>query len=381
MEYTKNSARRASMDGIWFVCIHLWGTALLWYLYTTYLANAVYLYHPKQLGFSLEPGTWRILLLVLPLVGLILTSETHRGWTRAAFNLLAPYGLFFLLQWNVRNWPMPISFLLLFGLVYAAISGVCTMLSSWSVSLSFLQRLWLKLKFWAEESVGVFFGCFACVAVLFACSVATPFADLTIQDSEMQAIQVSKPTTAPIPTPTQESIPEATPNLVDVPALTEAEAVAILRSDARQSMTEAAYRDVLQAIANLEQAHLGYPVPCTVQLVDFPAHTLGQYWPDEHVVALNRSYITSASTEEVLLDILHECHHAFQHAHCDLLNLLPEEYHNLITLHPALIYDEALDNYVQPEEDYDQYYNNPAEIASRTYAENRISAYLSATQG
>lgn len=125
--------------------------------------------------------------------------------------------------------------------------------------------------------------------------------------------------------------------------------------------------NALQALEDREAAQQGRP-SCDITSKNMAASEYGSYCPDNNSIELNSSLLSSVSPEECLNTYFHESRHAYQQN--EVTNPSPWGDPSL-----AKSWEENLNNYINPDEDFEGYENQPVEKDANDYAANRMTAF------
>lgn len=125
--------------------------------------------------------------------------------------------------------------------------------------------------------------------------------------------------------------------------------------------------DVLQEIAYVEKDYLGIPHELIVQAGNLDEYVVGQYDERTHTITVNVDYLAESSGYKMLNNICHEVHHAYQRSLIDVYDQVDDELKNLLIMREAGAYKQNFSNY-ESGGDYEAYYNQACETASREYA-------------
>lgn len=137
-------------------------------------------------------------------------------------------------------------------------------------------------------------------------------------------------------------------------------------------------QELFQAFINLECGYWGIePIPLEVET--YESETLMGYYVDQYYVISIREEMFDISREEVINTLLHEIHHAYVYKAVNSVDWDSEVVkanENLRVYADLKAYKEGIKHYVQSDEDFDSYYQNPIEVAAREYAEEWTGRYL-----
>ena len=125
--------------------------------------------------------------------------------------------------------------------------------------------------------------------------------------------------------------------------------------------------DVLQEIAYIEKDYLGIPHELIVQAGNLSEYVVGQYDERTHTITVNIDYLADSSGYKMLNNLCHEAHHAYQRSLVDVYDQVDDELKTLLIMREAAEYKENFSNY-EGGSDYEAYYYQACEMASRDYA-------------
>lgn len=137
-------------------------------------------------------------------------------------------------------------------------------------------------------------------------------------------------------------------------------------------------KELWQALIDMESNYLGIASP-TVEIETYDSNSTfdGYYNKKQDVISVRDSAL-GYPRERVLNILLHEVNHAYTRAIADSVDWkdIDDSDRQLRMYVDAYAYKEAEENYIQPEEDEEEYYNNALEVAARNYAKEWSPQYL-----
>jgi len=133
--------------------------------------------------------------------------------------------------------------------------------------------------------------------------------------------------------------------------------------------------DILQKIANLEQAYLGIPHAVTVGASELEETTFGCYNDTKQSITINLEWLDILDSWSVVETVCHEMYHAYQYCLVDIYNTLPEETKRLYMFKIIPYYEYEFANYIEGAEDPEAYAKQYCEKGAREYAYNRMVVY------
>lgn len=136
--------------------------------------------------------------------------------------------------------------------------------------------------------------------------------------------------------------------------------------------------DALQELCAVERTNLGLPHELIVEAGPLPAEgNLARYNDSLHRITFDLEHLLTASGEELLDTLAHECYHAYQFRLVDAWRQLPEAYRNLQPFQMAESYDREMQHY-QRGDDFFAYYDQDLEADAREYAAGAVERYMMA---
>lgn len=133
--------------------------------------------------------------------------------------------------------------------------------------------------------------------------------------------------------------------------------------------------EVLQVAANVEASYLGLPHELPVGVGTMGQNTVGYYDDMTQTMFVNIDWLETAPAWEMLDTVCHEAYHAYQFSLCDAWKSLDPYYRELMAFNNVPTYLDNFANYINGEENYDDYYNLACEQTARQYAEEAVTDY------
>lgn len=150
-----------------------------------------------------------------------------------------------------------------------------------------------------------------------------------------------------------------------------------------ETLSVAEKERVIRSVALIEKEELGISenVEITVFTEKMSEYTRAYYTNSSKEIFINYKYLNEGKVEDVLQTVLHEMHHAFVYYTVDNLDYESELVRDNYYYKQAREWKENTENYLSSNADYDEYKNQPIEVAARTYAEERVKVYMSYING
>lgn len=137
--------------------------------------------------------------------------------------------------------------------------------------------------------------------------------------------------------------------------------------------------DIFQTIVNIECTYFGSSIAVPVKAMPIPAESgtiCAYYYSEEETIYLNELVFNDLDAEDALYIVLHEVYHVYQHEQKKLYESVPDELKGLSTLSSAKECKEGLDNYINSEEDYEEYENQAIEQDANSFAYVTTAEYI-----
>lgn len=336
------------MSKFGFIAAHVYCNFLMTYVYLNILDCK------RMVRFVSQADSLRILMvlvLVCNVVGMCLMMKRHRTWFVVILHMLMPYGICTMLSY-ARERTGLIAGGLIIAVLLAAVYGF----------LIFRQKIKNKARrktiiLRRIAKVGAGLHCclgttLAVFAILCFIRVLSPQIDIPASVSATYKVNY-----------TDEEYKEAEQEFMK------------LAESRWNVLTLREKLDVLQVVANLEQAYLGIPQTLTVVAEDMSAWTCGYYEDYEWKIHINREHLEEGTPESALDTLCHEAYHAYQKRQVEIYCRLDEKTRNMLMYRKAEIYFEEFFLYVDATEDFEGYYNRETEKDARAYAAERVNVY------
>ena len=338
------------MSKFGFAAAHLYCNVLMTYVYISIFDCS------RMVRFVSSADSLRILtisVLVCNLVGMLLMMNRHRTWFVVILHMLMPYGICTALSYAQER----------AGLIVGGLA-VAILLTVIYAFLIFRQKIKNKArrKIIILRRIGkVGSGLHCCVGTTLAvfailCFIRVLSPQIDIPASVAATYKVSY---------TDEEFKEAEKLFMKI------------EEDCWHTLTLQEKLDVLQVVANLEQAYLGIPQTLTVVAEDMQVRTCGYYEDYEWKIHLNREHLEERSAKSALDTLCHEAYHAYQKRQVEIYCRLDEKTRNMLMYRKAETYFEEMFLGINVLEDFAGYYNQETETDARAYAEERVDVYYS----
>ena len=151
--------------------------------------------------------------------------------------------------------------------------------------------------------------------------------------------------------------------------------VSNLREDVWSTLNLQERVDTLQVIVNIECSYLGLPHELTVGADTMEENTIAFYRDNTHQIRVNIEYLESMPAREMLDAVCHEAYHAYQYRLCDAWESVGSDYKNLMVFSNVQDYKDNFENYVDGEDDFEEYYVLTCEQNARQYAASAVEDY------
>jgi len=122
----------------------------------------------------------------------------------------------------------------------------------------------------------------------------------------------------------------------------------------------------------------GIPYKIDVIFYDFErSNERGKYLPMEEQIVINNMTLLVGSNEDNLSTAIHESRHVYQFYMICVYNIIPNQFKGLKCFEEGVaIWDENYKNYIDSDDDYAGYRQNPIEEDAFSYAEKATKEYL-----
>ena len=136
--------------------------------------------------------------------------------------------------------------------------------------------------------------------------------------------------------------------------------------------------NVMQTLANVERVQLGICHEINICADSLGFGTYGTYDHATHTVKLNFDILEDKDPTECVITLCHEVRHAFQRNLSEAYLSLDKDYQQLAIFDDARDFYENFDDYKNTSEDgFSEYEDQPVEVDSRKYSEDRADFYFS----
>ena len=168
-------------------------------------------------------------------------------------------------------------------------------------------------------------------------------------------------------------VPASTAYAQEAPVRTEQ--IALLRNDNWSTLDNFGKLQVLQTIADMEQCKLGIPFRMTVILEEQPGIVAGSYSDASHIISVDPTYFNTASQWRLVIVICHEAYHGYQHRLVQVYQETDSSLRSLPCFEKAKRYHYEFCNYIDCNDDEDNYSKQALEIDANEYAEKAAYEY------
>lgn len=134
----------------------------------------------------------------------------------------------------------------------------------------------------------------------------------------------------------------------------------------------------IENLKNIELNYLGVSKDILLVITELEDSTLGEY--SDNIIKIDEYYFNNSPIEEIVETVCHECRHAYQHACIEAYYDADESFQDLYMFTSTKIYADNWFNYIEYDagkDNYDEYYNQPIESDSFSYASQRAQVYYS----
>ena len=87
--------------------------------------------------------------------------------------------------------------------------------------------------------------------------------------------------------------------------------------------------DVLQCVVNTEVTYFGLPEALFLKSSILPPQTLGTYAHQTRTIKISRDHLENSPVRDIMITILHEVYHSYQHYQCEALSEIDVKYKDL----------------------------------------------------
>ncbi len=136
-------------------------------------------------------------------------------------------------------------------------------------------------------------------------------------------------------------------------------------------------QDAVVAAAQCEARYLGIPFELNITFSDDMEYIKkGYYNHSKHLVCINNDLLRRDGGFNTLIAVLHEIRHSYQWAMCDAYVKLSPEERSMYCFRGVDKWCENINNYVDGDEDYTEYFDQILETDCRNYSNREAYVYL-----
>ena len=150
----------------------------------------------------------------------------------------------------------------------------------------------------------------------------------------------------------------------------------LLEQNTWTGLSEETRISVLQKITDIEQLHLGLPDKMTVKVDDLSGIHLGEYTDSDHCIRIDRTQLKEQSSYVLCEAILHEVYHNLEYRMVDVYDDADAKLKQLPYMRAAETYKYEFANYIDCNDDMENYRKQTCEIDSNAYAAERVELYI-----
>lgn len=151
--------------------------------------------------------------------------------------------------------------------------------------------------------------------------------------------------------------------------------VRLLREDEWSTLDTQEKLDVLGVVLNIEIRYLGLNHELYLKSAILDTNTAAHYNHNNYEIVIDINHLQSASAEEILDSLCHECYHSYQYQMIALYNESPEKYRNMLLFQYVDDYIKEFSDYSDGKGNIGDYYFQTVEIAARKYAAQSVGEY------
>ena len=133
--------------------------------------------------------------------------------------------------------------------------------------------------------------------------------------------------------------------------------------------------DVLQTVANIEAEYLGIPNELNVGASNLKENILGQYRDDTHEIIISLDSLMNDSAKKVLGTLCHEAYHSYQYRIVEVYYNADKHTQELKLFEKARSYLKEFSDYLNPDTNFEAYYQQECETDARNYAKTAVDKY------
>lgn len=338
------------MSKFGFVIAHLCMSLWMLFYYTTLMSPR------RMISWVSSEDSWQLfwlLVIVCSIAGMCFTMKRHRTWFAVILHTLMPYGICTVLSYVQYEKGIIIG-----GLVIAVVlaGAYAVYILSGNITGDKAKYKWI-MKQRIRRAIGGLHYCLSTTLAVFA--VLCLWGDVFSTSMDVSA---SVPATQKIAY-TEEETEEA-----------ERDFVARMESG-EEELTAQERLDILQMVANMEQAYLGIPQTLTVEVEDMERGTCGYYEDYTWTIYVNREYLETLSMQRLLVTVCHEAYHAYQKRLVQVYCRVDDQTENMLMFREIKTYLWEFLFYIDGTKDFEGYYSQNVERDARDYAEKRVEEY------
>ncbi len=152
--------------------------------------------------------------------------------------------------------------------------------------------------------------------------------------------------------------------------------------DAKQKL------EVLQTIADIERHYLGLSDRIEVRAKVLDGSESAYYADADRTIVVDMNNLLYASSDVLVCSVCHEAYHCYEHRLADLYGNASDADRKLYAFKKAAVYFREFENYIDADENMEDYFNQECEIDARIHGDesrdfyfNCIERYLFETEG
>lgn len=334
---------RNTMGDIEFACDNaFWGLiAMIWY------RNVLFRAIPNVSYTQSKMVLWGLAIVCI-IVGASLTKERRRNNISILINVLTPYEVYAILSFRESLFK-DYSWILYVAATLSILYFVLVIAQSIGDRKRVSFQKYLEHGFLGARTLAV-----CCIALVWIpVGISGLFGNALVQsDVTPKAATETKVTIA---------------DNIDV--------VANLREEVWSTLSIQERLDTLQVVVNIESSYLGLPHELTVGAEPMEENTIAFYRDAAHQIRINIEYLESMPAYEMLDAVCHEAYHAYQYRLCDAWESVGSDYKNLMAFSNVPDYMDNFANYIDGEDNFDEYYVLTCEETARQYAASAVKDY------
>lgn len=133
--------------------------------------------------------------------------------------------------------------------------------------------------------------------------------------------------------------------------------------------------ELARLVLKIELQHLGLDNNIRMSLADLEGTIAGQYYDMGNQITLDEEFLAECTYDSMIFVVAHECWHAMEHQLISVYDELGEEHRGLWVFRRVEQYRKEFANYIMPNDNFEAYENQAAEIDANSYAEERTQRY------